>query len=114
MRVNDEIDAAFQVSCAVPCADGPFGAAKRPDDDDDDGDGVAAARLLRRLMPMTNVQWANVDFGSIMASLFRYLGETVLQPRENAVAIVALLRTLTARSYASVGITQWCRIVTCL
>jgi hypothetical protein len=47
-------------------------------------------------MPMTNAQWANVDFGSILAILFRYPGEAVLQPRDNAVAIVELLRTLTA------------------
>jgi hypothetical protein len=44
-------------------------------------------------MPMTNAQWVNVDFGSILAILFRYPGEAVLHPRD-AVAIVELLRTL--------------------
>jgi hypothetical protein len=61
---------------------------------------VRMARLLRRLMPMTDAQWAKFDFSSIMAALFRYQGTAALQPRDNAVAIVALLRTLTATSRA--------------
>jgi hypothetical protein len=35
-----------------------------------------------------------------MTALFRYQGEAALQPRDHAVAIVALLRTVTATSRA--------------
>jgi hypothetical protein len=55
---------------------------------------VATARLLCRLLPMTDAQWAKVDFGSIL------VGQVILQPRDNAVAIAALLRTLTATDRA--------------
>jgi hypothetical protein len=61
---------------------------------------VAAARLLRRLFPMTDAQWTEFEFGSMIAALFQYQGQAVLQPRDNAVAIVALLRTLTATTRA--------------
>jgi hypothetical protein len=61
---------------------------------------VAAARLLRRLMPMTDAQWTKLNFSSIMEALFRYQDKAVLQPRDNAVAIVALLRALTATNRA--------------
>jgi hypothetical protein len=57
------------------------------------------ARLLSRLMPMTDAQWATFNFGSIMWALFRYPCHR-LQPRDNAVAIVALLRTMTATNRA--------------
>jgi hypothetical protein len=61
---------------------------------------IAAARLLRRLMPMADAQWAKFNFGCIMEVLFEHPGQAALQPRENAVAIVALLRTVTATNRA--------------
>jgi hypothetical protein len=63
-------------------------------------DIVGMARLLSRLLPMTDAQWAEVGFDGILWALFREPDEAVLQPRDNAVAIVALLRTLTATSRA--------------
>jgi hypothetical protein len=59
---------------------------------------VTMARLLRYLMPMTEAQWTTFNFRSIMEALFPC--QAVQQPRDKAVAIVALLRTLTATSRA--------------
>jgi hypothetical protein len=51
-------------------------------------------------MPMTDAQWIKFDFGSIMWALFGNPAQAALQPRANAVAIVALFRTMTATSRA--------------
>jgi hypothetical protein len=61
---------------------------------------VATTTLLRRFMPMTDAQWAEYNFRSKMEVLFRYPAQAVLQPRDHAVAIVALFRTLTATNRA--------------
>jgi hypothetical protein len=61
------------------------------------GDIVATARLLSRLIPMTDAQWANFKFDYVMTALFQYRRQVL---PDKAVAIVALFRTLTATSRA--------------